>query len=432
MPPGYWIGIDLGTSGCRAVAVDAQGKTLARARVGLPSPTSPGPGCSQQDPGAWWEAVRDVLHQVASQLPGRQSVAVAVDGTSATLLLAAADGTPLGPALMYNDRRAVDAALAIDALAPPESPTRGPTSGLAKLIHLGLNVAGRTDLLALHQADWVTGRLVGHFGISDWNNALKLGYDAERLVWPDWVRALVPTGIRLPEVVAPGVPIGILAPDVARDLGLAPTTSVVAGTTDSTAAVLATGTRRPGEAVTSLGSTLVLKVVSPRPVSSAKHGVYSHRFRGAWLVGGASNSGGAVLLQHFARDELGSLSARIDATSASGLDYYPLPGVGERFPRNDPTLQPRLEPRPTDRQRFLQGILEGMAAIEAEGYRLLHALGAPRPNRVISIGGGAANPTWTRLRERALGLPVAPAHHQEAAYGAALLALATPGSQDGP
>ncbi len=73
--------------------------------------------------------------------------------------------------------------------------------------------------------------------------------------------------------------------------------------------------------------------------------------------------------------------------------------------------------------RLLHGLLEGMARIEAEGYALLARLGAPRPTRVLTTGGGAVNPTWESIRRRALGVPVRAATHQEAAYGSALLAL---------
>lgn len=420
----YWLGIDLGTSGCRAIAVDADGAPLAIARVGLPPPLSRTPGCAEQSPGLWWDAVRTVLQRIAAQLTDRRCIALAVDGTSATLLLSTTDGTPLGPALMYNDRRAVAAAAAIDAQAPADSPARGPTSGLAKLLHLASRTRGQRGVLALHQADWISGRLSGHFGSTDWNNALKLGFDAERLEWPAWVSRLVPTGIALPRVLAPGTPIGRLVPGVATELGLSPLTQVLAGTTDSTAAVIATGAMQPGAAVTCLGSTLVLKVLSAHPVAAARYGVYSQRYGAGWLVGGASNSGGAVLLQHFTLDELRVLSAGIDGTRPSGLDYYPLPGIGERFPRADPGLRPRLDPRPSDRGTFLHGLLEGLASIEAEGYRLLQTFGAPAPHLVVTTGGGAANPAWTRLRERALGLPVRVAQQQEAAYGAARLALA--------
>jgi sugar (pentulose or hexulose) kinase len=72
---------------------------------------------------------------------------------------------------------------------------------------------------------------------------------------------------------------------------------------------------------------------------------------------------------------------------------------------------------------FFQGILEGIARIEKKGYALLHQLGAPKPSRVISIGGGAVNEPWRQMREQLLGVPVSRAEHTQAAYGTALLAL---------
>lgn len=417
------IGIDLGTSGCRAVAVNQAGETLADARTALPEPSTPAPGWAEQDPRSWWSALMEVLGKVCAELPPDVPTSIAVDATSATLLLADTAGRPLTPALMYNDRRAIAAAESIAALAPADNPARGASSSLAKLIHLerGLD-RGIEVALALHQADWIAGRLGGHFGFSDWNNALKLGYDTQGLRWPDWVTRLVPPRIRLPKIHPPGDAVCTLAPGFARDLDLPSSTRIMAGTTDSTAAAIAAGAVRPGDAVTCLGSTLVLKIVSEQPIWSSPHGVYSHRLGEHWLVGGASNSGGAVLRGFFTDSEIATLSPGIDPDRPSGLDYYPLPSVGERFPRNDPGLAPRITPIPDDRRLLLQGIFEGIAAIESEGYRLLHALGAPFPRRVVTIGGGAANPVWTGIRERMLGIPVTAARHQEAAYGAAMLA----------
>jgi sugar (pentulose or hexulose) kinase len=200
-------------------------------------------------------------------------------------------------------------------------------------------------------------------------------------------------------------------------------TLVLAGTTDSTAAVVATGAMRPGEAITCLGSTLVLKIIGLAPVAAPDYGVYSHRLGERWLIGGASNSGGAVLRQHFDDRKIRLLSESLSPDRPTGLDYYPLPAPGERFPVNDSALGPRMAPRPADDIRFLQGLLEGIARIEATGYRLLHALGAPELRMVLTTGGGTTNAAWTRIRARLLGVPVVPARHQEAAYGAALIAL---------
>lgn len=93
--------------------------------------------------------------------------------------------------------------------------------------------------------------------------------------------------------------------------------------------------------VTSLGSTLAIKLLSTSRVEDARFGVYSHRLDDKWLVGGASNTGGAVLRQLFTDEQLQNLSEQINPAVASPLQYYPLQGAGERFPVSDPNMEPR-------------------------------------------------------------------------------------------
>lgn len=417
------LGIDLGTSGCRAVVIDRAGRVCAEAATPLTAPQTDG-ARSEQAPEPWWHAVVSVLGSLAGRIDPQTIGAVAVDGTSGTLLLTDAGGTPLAPALMYNDAHCVDEAARIAAIAPTGSIVHGPGSTLARLLYLQGRTDPRQARHALHQADWISARLSGCYGISDENNCLKLGYDPVRRCWPDWLPALGIAADLLPEVVAPGTPIGHLqAPEILA-LGYPAALRVVAGTTDSVAAFIATGADTPGDAVTSLGSTLVLKVLSDAPISAPQYGIYSHRLGDHWLAGGASNSGGAVLLAFFTVKEIEALTRRIDPEQPSGYDYYPLCRNGERFPYNDPALAPRLAPRPADDACFLHGLLEGIARIEATGYHRLAELGAPAPRRIFSVGGGARNPAWTRIRQRLLGVPLARPRNEQACYGAALLALA--------
>lgn len=420
----WYIGLDLGTSGCRAIAIDPTGDVVAEAREPLPDSQHPVPGASEQDPRDWWEAVGRVLGRLLGRQHGHPR-ALSVDATSATLLLCDAQGVPCTPALMYDDTRARPQAKLIDRHAPADSPARGPGAALAKLLWLLQHAPeAKRARHAVHQADWVNGRLLGSFGLADESNLLKMGYDPGTRRWPDWMRTLtIPDGM-LPRARPVGAVLGTIEATVAQRLGLPRETILVAGTTDSNAATLAAGIRRPGDAVTSLGSTLVLKILCDRRVASARYGIYSHRIGHRWLAGGASNTGGRVLRQHFDDRELIELSRQIDPDSSTGLDYYPLPAIGERFPHNAPDMQPRMQPQPADRTLFLHAMLEGIANIEAEGYARLAKLGTGYPQRVYSSGGGAANETWRRIRERRLGVPVLRAAHTEAAYGAALLARA--------
>jgi sugar (pentulose or hexulose) kinase len=322
---------------------------------------------------------------------------------------------------MYNDARAIEQAQRIARHAPPETAAHGASSSLAKLLYLLETPAAKGARHALHQADWLLGRLCQRYGVTDENNALKLGYDPSVRRWPAWLDRLDVPHALLPEVLPPGQPIGTLDPCWCERWGFREGTRVLSGTTDSTAGFIATGAGN-GEAVTSLGSTLVLKVHADQPVFAPEYGVYSHRLGEHWLVGGASNSGGAVLRKYFKLPEIERLTKRLQPEKPTGLAYYPLPSTGERFPLNQPGFAPRLRPRPKDDAIFFQGILEGIAAIELRGYRLLEDLGAPYPVRIYSVGGGAANAAWRSIRQAILGIPVLLATHQEAAYGCALLA----------
>ncbi|MCG5537784.1 FGGY-family carbohydrate kinase [Halorhodospira sp. 9622] len=408
-------GLDVGTSGCRAAVVDHQGGVLSRARAEWPD------GVMPADPETWWVVARSALARAVAET--RRPVGrVAVDGTSGTVVWTATDGTPLTRAMRYNEPAAGTWAAVVAHQAPATSGAHGSSSGLARALHLAALYGLRGPCQLLTQTDWIAGRLCGRFDCTDENNALKLGYDPVSRCWPDWLQRVPLPDDCLPAAFEPGTAIGTIRAEVARATYLRDDCQIVAGTTDSIAGFLATGARVGGEAVTSLGTTLALKQVSRQPVFAPEHGVYSHRLGDQFLAGGASNCGAGILTRYFSQAELEALSARLDPDHDTGLDYYPLPAVGERFPYADPQLQPRLEPRPEDPVRFLQGLMEGVAAVEAEGYRRLQELGAPALERVITVGGGAANPAWTRIRSRYLGVPVSAAEEAEAAVGAARLA----------
>ena len=406
----HYLGIDFGTSGARAFAIDGDGALLAEARLTF----------TEQSAASWRTALFELIGQIPADIR-RRLRAIAIDGTSATVLLCDADNQPLYPPLRYNDARAQAEAKHLEQIAPPGHPVLSASSSLAKLLWLQKQPEFSRARFFQHQADWLAAQLHGRPGISDYHNCLKLGYDPEAMRYPEWLQRL-PVAHLLPQVLAPGTEIGPVSAEIAERFTLPRDCIVRAGTTDSIAAFLASGASRPGQAVTSLGSTLVLKLLSRKRVDAAQYGIYSHRLGDLWLGGGASNSGGAVLRSFFSDEQIKTLSTRIDPGTDSGLDYYPLAKPGERFPINDPDLAPRLAPRPMDDALFLQGLFEGMARIEARGYRLLQELGATLLESVLTAGGGATNPVWTAIRARHLGVPIIASRHAEAAYGTALLA----------
>jgi D-ribulokinase len=417
------LGIDVGTSGVRIAAIDHAANVVALATAAMPAAHRSGHRITQ-DAAVWARGLDEAMARLASMIELSRVSALAVDGTSGTLV-AIDRGVSVAPGSLYNDR-ADDADIsAVERVAPAQAAVHGATSPLARAMRL-LRTPGVTRVL--HQADWIAAQFTGRFNVSDESNALKTGYDPVGRRWPNWIAATGVMSSQLPAVVAAGSIIGEVSAEASRRFGLSTQTVVVAGMTDGCAAFMATGAARPGDAVTSLGSTLVLKLASEVPLFAPEYGIYSHRIGDLWLAGGASNVGGAALAQFFSVERLRELSSRINPGLGTGLDYYPLPAPGERFPINDPALAPRLTPRPDDDAVFLQGLFEGIARVEALGYRRLSELGGSGLTKVTTVGGGAANETWRRIRAATLGVPVVASENDEAAVGVARLALSGVGA----
>lgn len=422
MEPGaFALGVDIGTSGVRTAVVDTSGAMVSSARVEHSAR-------SGEDANAWWDAVGRAIRAQVTALEGfgldaKHIACVAVDGTSGSMVLVDASLQPVTPALMYNSSGFEAEAETISQFAEPTSITRGTSSALGRMLRLqNLDGDGKAANL-LHQADFILAKLAGRSLGSDDNNALKLGWDPESRTWPSWFAA---AGVRLdvlPEVHVVGEVVGQIDAHVAEAFGLSADLQLHAGTTDSIAAFLASGAREVGDAVTSLGTTLAIKLLSDTRVDDPARGIYSHRLGSRWLAGGASNTGGGVLASFFSGDHLKDLSEQIDPDVPSGLEYYPLIKPGERFPINDPRLPPRLEPRPDNDALFLHGMLEGIARIEALGYAELQALGSPVPKRIFTAGGGAKNPIWSTIRAKMLPAPLVPSDEAEACVGVARLCL---------
>ncbi len=342
-------------------------------------------------------------------------IACSVAGTSGTLVACDLNGSPLGKALPYH-MSYPDQESFIKGLNQNERSSISSNSRIARALHLVEKYG--TKLILRHQADWIVGWLIGDWRYGEEGNNIRMGWNLSNA---SWLTELNNVAWReaLPEIVPSGNYISNISHAIANSLGLSQKLCLIAGTTDSNAAVLAVNPQ-PEDGITILGSTIVLKRFVESPINEV--GITNHRVNKKWLCGGASNTGGAVLQKFFNKSELKELSRQIDPESDSGIVLRPMISRGERFPINDPYLEPILEPRPISDSLFLHAMLEGLTLVELKGWEKLTNLGAPPPKRVITLGGGAQNPQWRRLREKALGIPVI-TMKTPPAKGVALLAL---------
>ncbi|MEY3813307.1 MAG: xylulose kinase, partial [Verrucomicrobiota bacterium] len=213
---GFVIGLDLGTSGVRAVAIDASGKILALGSATLPATKITG-ARREQSPEDWWNGCRTALDELSQKLDLSAARAIAVDATSGTILPVDNHNRPLAAARMYDDSDTGDLAAKIKTLAPRESAAHGATSPAARALELAK--LPRLHCI-IHQADWINGCLGATNWQTDENNALKTGYDPVNRCWPDWLRDFGLSPGLLPEVVPVGTTIGHVSAQAAIALGI--------------------------------------------------------------------------------------------------------------------------------------------------------------------------------------------------------------------
>jgi xylulokinase len=424
------VGIDVGTGGVRGVAVSPAGKLLAEAEEKLRQDHRAPGGIHEQDPGEWWQALCSVAQTIVKILKEKSGAVelrgVAVTSTSGSLVVADAGGRALRPAILYDDGRGVEIAEELNQQGGALSVPLGPSFSLVKAAWVRRQEPGlweRTRYI-LHPADWLSGKLSGEFGISDFTNALKLGYDPENSSWSASVRAAGLLDHRLPVVRRPGEPIGQVSSVAARETGLPVRMPVLAGATDGMASVIASGASRPGDANTTLGTTLVWKVLHDGKPGAGR-GIYYHLHPGGlWVPGAASNTG------------LGSIRAPSGAASLEELDrlaanYFPtsvvcymLSGQGERFPFAHPKAESFVEGSPRDAGESYAAQLQSVGFLERWGYEILEGCGVEVGERVFSTGAAAKSPVLSQLRANILGRTVVRSRYPSAAFGAAILAAA--------
>lgn len=425
-----WLGIDLGTQGVRVVVVSEAGVILGRGSHPLTSRRD-GPR-HEQNPEEWWRATASACRAAIAGLPRSSIQGTAVDGTSGTILLVdRSSGRPLTPGLMYDDSRAVSESRIANEAGTPTWASLGyrmqPSWALPKLLWL---LREHPDLAAsarlAHQADFINARLAGHPLASDSSNSLKTGYDLIHGTWPrEALQGLgVPADV-LPEVVRPGMQIGTVCPEAAEITGIPAATPIIAGMTDGCSAQIAAGALDVGSWNSVLGTTLVLKGVTPELIRDPAGVVYSHRSPdGNWLPGGASSSGAGILTKHFPGRDLNALDARASEREPAGVIAYPLASRGERFPFNAPDAKGFVIGTPADEIDLYAALLQGVAFVERLCFDSLGILGAPMDGELTLTGGATHSRYWCQLRADILGRPVRLPENAEPAVGMAILAMA--------
>ena len=434
------LGIDVGTQGARVVACGHEGQVLASAEQSFGETAVPGlpDRWAEQDPHMWWRAVSVGIGQVVQLLRGQSLAptaihAVSLTSTSGTVVAVDRNGTPLRPAIMYNDGRAQEEAVEVQRAGQEQAADLGyrfnPSFALSKILWVMRHepaVWVRTSRF-IHAADFIVGCLSGEFGVSDYSNALKTGYDLLADRWPDFIeRDLGILLEKLPRVVPPSTPITDVSAQAASVTGLVAGTPILTGMTDGCASQISTGAVAPGDWCSTLGTTLVVKGVTRKLLLDPLGRIYSHKHQdGYWLPGGASNTGGEALAQRFPRESWDDLNARALSLSPTPRVMYPLARRGERFPFACP-----------EARGFVVGgdaagpaedyaaHLEGVAYLERMAYEMLADLGGEVGDTIYVAGGATHSPAWTQIRADVLGRTLVRPEKTGGAIGAAILAAA--------
>lgn len=424
-------GLDIGTSGAKAIAVDASGNVLAKAEQAFTHPPyQPAPGLAEQNALEWWQAGSACLRNIIQQLPSARIIAISVDSTSGTIVPVDRSGAPLMNAMMYNDGRAKGLEAEVNAAAAEITALLGygfsSTFALVKLLWLKKNRPEIVDAAHkfLHAADFVASRLTGDLNSTDTSNALKSGVNLTDGTWPAYIEERLGLPLeKFPRAAKPGDKIGEVSAQAASETGLEPGTTVIAGASDGTAAFFASGAEQLGDWNINIGTTIAIRGISNALIRDFDGRLYCHRHpEEHWLPGGASNVGGESLKSVFGPAKTAELDQQIDPTTPSSLLVYPLIRQGERMPFASPDAQGFMIGEPNDEGERFKGYLEGIALITAWSIAEAAVLGAAVNGNYFFSGGASRGTAIKTILASALNRPLRLTNEPEAAFGSALLA----------
>jgi xylulokinase len=407
--PEVLVGLDVGTTGVKAIAISADGRVLASASEEYPLST-PQPGWSEQDPEDWWRAAQACLERLPAG-------AVGLSGQMHGLVVLDAEDRVLRPAILWNDQRTGAECAEIEARV-----------GLERLIELTGNraltgfTAPKLLWLRRHEPDtyarirhvllpkdYVRLRLTGVHAIDAADASGTLLFDVAGRRWSHEVcEALEIPFDWLPE---------------------AHESTEIAGAGDQAAAALGVGIASPGPVSVVLGTSGVVFAVLPAyaPDAQARVHVFCHAVPGTWHAMGVmlSAAGSLAWLRRAVGADYGVLDEEAErwAPGTEGLLFAPYL-AGERTPHADPDARGAFTGLSLrhDRGALARATLEGVAYGLRDSLELLRELGV-RPEVGRASGGGATSDLWLRIVASVLGLPLERTESEEgSAFGAALLA----------
>lgn len=432
-----YLGLDLGTSGVKALLVDDDETVLASATRAL-TVSRPRPGWSEQAPADWISATEAALDDLAARAPAALAAVagVGLSGQMHGATLLGADDAPLRPCLLWNDGRSAAEAAALDA-DPAFRAQSGnivfPGFTAPKLVWVQRHEPAIFDKIAkvLLPKDylrlWLTGELASD--MSDASGSSWLDVGARR-----WSPELLAKGGLRPDQTPPlfesPARAGGLRPALARRWGMAEGTPVAAGAGDNAASAIGVGAVREGDAFVSLGTSGVLLLAndSYRPAPENAVHTFCHALPGAWHQLGVILSAASALdwFAGVAGRSPGALTGELDAAAptAPGETLF-LPYLsGERTPHNDAQIRGVFAglSHASARADMTRAVLEGVAYALRDNLEALRAAGGA-PARFMAVGGGARSGYWLQMLAHVLGQPIArPAGGESgAAFGATRL-----------
>lgn len=434
-----YLGIDLGTSGLKAILVDEAQESLAEATVPV-STQAPRPGWSEQDPLAWWAALEEALARLRAERPEAMSAvrALGLSGQMHGAVLVDRDAAPIRPAIIWNDGRATRECASLHEAVPDIGTISGiiamPGLTAPKLLWLKRNEpeSFRRIWKVLLPKDYLRLRMTGEATTDMSDAAGTLWLDEAARDWSDAV--LAASGIdrdRVPALAEGSAATGMLRPEIACAWGIDGDVVVAGGAGDVAGAAVGVGAVEEGDAFVSVGTSSQVFVTDARyrPQPETMLHAFALALPGRWFRMAAMLNGAnclAMVSRLAGEADIGALLGRVEAAFKGPTRLLFLPYLsGERTPHNDPFARGVYSglDAATTQEALVQATLEGVAFSFLEARRLMEAAGV-RLEKVAVVGGGARSRFFMQLVANVMGLPTVRYRGSEKgpAFGAARLA----------